>query len=176
MPRLQAVDVLMPAQMDIAGQHSVNAGIGLPMWAFARLKTGVSVAEAKAQMEPLFLHTQQWIPPEIRRGFYLQVRSLRDLQMQNASSGREDSARRRIRGIADCVRQRRRPAFGTPGGTCQGPRSQVCARSQPNQACFARPRRVLGSVCCRDHPGIYFCRIAGALVCCDGALGNSLPR
>jgi predicted permease len=84
MPRLQAIDLLMPAQMDIAGQHSVNAGIGLPMWAFARLKPGVSVAEAKAQMEPLFLHTQQWIPPEIRKGFYLQVRSVRDLQMQNA--------------------------------------------------------------------------------------------
>jgi predicted permease len=84
MPRLQAVDVLMPAQMDLAAQHTLNAGIGLPMWAFARLKPGVSVAEAKAQMEPLFLHTQQWIPPEIRKGFYLQVRSLRDLQMQNA--------------------------------------------------------------------------------------------
>ncbi len=84
MPRLQAVDVLMPAQTDIAGQHSVNAGIGLPMWAFARLKPGVSIAEARAQMEPLFLHTHQWIPPEIRKGFYLQVRSLRDLQMQNA--------------------------------------------------------------------------------------------
>ncbi len=84
MPRLQAVDVLMPAQIDLAAQHTLNAGIGLPMWAFARLKPGVSVAEAKAQMEPLFLHTQQWIPPEIRKGFYLQVRSLRDLQMQNA--------------------------------------------------------------------------------------------
>jgi predicted permease len=84
MPRLQAVDVLIAARIDIAGQHSVNAGIGLPMWAFARLKPGVSVSEAKAEMEPLFLHTQQWIPPEIRKGFYLQVRSLRDLQMQNA--------------------------------------------------------------------------------------------
>lgn len=84
MPRLQAVDVLMPAQMDMAAQHTLNAGIGLPMWAFARLKPGISVAEARAQMEPLFLHTQQWIPPEIRKGFYLQVRSLRDLQMQNA--------------------------------------------------------------------------------------------
>jgi len=35
-------------------------------------------AEAKAEMEPLFLHTQQWIPAEIRKDFHLQVRSIRD--------------------------------------------------------------------------------------------------
>jgi putative ABC transport system permease protein len=84
MPRLQAVDLLMPAQTDIAAQHSVNAGIGYPMWAFARLKPGVTVADAKAEMMPLFLHTQQWIPAEIRKDFRLEVRSLRDRQMQNA--------------------------------------------------------------------------------------------
>lgn len=84
MPRLQTVDVLMPAQTDIAAQRTVNAGIGYPMWAFARLKPGVSIAAAKAQMEPLFLHTQQWIPAEIRKDFHLEVRSLRDRQMQNA--------------------------------------------------------------------------------------------
>ena len=84
MPRLQAVDLIMPAQTDIAAQHTVNSGIGYPMWAFARLKPGMSMAEAKAQMTPLFLHTQQWIPPEIRNDFHLEVRSLRDRQMQNA--------------------------------------------------------------------------------------------
>ncbi len=84
MPRLQAVDLIIPAQMDISAQHTVNAGIGYPMWAFARLKPGISIAEAKAQMEPLFLHTQQWIPAEIRKDFHLEVRSLRDRQMQNA--------------------------------------------------------------------------------------------
>ena len=83
MPRLQAVDLLMPAQTDVAAQHTVNAGIGYPMWAFARLKPGITVAEAKAEMTPLFLHTQQWIPAEIRKDFHLEVRSLRDRQMQN---------------------------------------------------------------------------------------------
>jgi putative ABC transport system permease protein len=84
MPRLQAADIVVPAQMDVAAQHTVNSGIGYPMWAFARLKPGVSVQQAKEQLEPLFLHTQQWIPPEIRKDFHLQVRSIRDRQMQEA--------------------------------------------------------------------------------------------
>ncbi|MGA2674110.1 MAG: ABC transporter permease [Terracidiphilus sp.] len=84
MPRLQPTDILQPAQMDVVAQHTVNSGIGYPMWAFARLKPGVSVAEAKAEMEPLFLHTQQWIPAEFRQEFHLQVRSIRDRQMQEA--------------------------------------------------------------------------------------------
>ena len=81
MPRLQEVDILRPAQIDIAEQHTVNSGIGLPLWAFARLKPGIGLAEAKAEMEPLFLHTREWIPAELRKDFHLQVRSIRDLQM-----------------------------------------------------------------------------------------------
>jgi predicted permease len=84
MPRLQETDILRPAQIDRAEQNKVNSGIGYPLWAFARLKPGVSVAEAKAEMEPLFLHTQQWIPAEFRKDFHLQVRSIRDRQMQEA--------------------------------------------------------------------------------------------
>jgi putative ABC transport system permease protein len=84
MPRLQPADIVVPAQMDVAAQHTVNSGIGLPMWAFARLKPGVSVQQANAQLQPLFQHTQQWIPKEIRQDFHLQVRSIRDRQMQEA--------------------------------------------------------------------------------------------
>jgi putative ABC transport system permease protein len=84
MPRLQETDILRPAQIDRAEQHKVNAGIGYPLWAFARLKPGISVEQAKAEMEPLYLHTQQWIPAEIRNDFHLKVRSIRDRQMQDA--------------------------------------------------------------------------------------------
>jgi predicted permease len=84
MPRLQETDILVPAQMDIAAQHTVNAGIGYPMWAFARLKPGVSIAEARVEIDPLFRHTQAWIPAQFRNEFHLQVRSVRDRQMQDA--------------------------------------------------------------------------------------------
>jgi putative ABC transport system permease protein len=84
MPRLQHADIVRPAQMDGALQHTANAGIGFPMWAFARLKSGVSIEQARAEMQPLFLHTQQWIPAEFRKEFHLQIRSVRDRQMQNA--------------------------------------------------------------------------------------------
>ena len=84
MPRLQPADIVLPAAMDVAAQHTVNSGIGYPMWAFARLKPGISIEQAKAQMEPLFLHTQQWIPAQFRKEFHLAVRSVRDRQMQEA--------------------------------------------------------------------------------------------
>ncbi|WP_251106523.1 ABC transporter permease [Alloacidobacterium dinghuense] len=84
MPRLQAVDILLPAQMDIAAQHTLNDGIGLPMWAFARLKPGVSIAQAREEMAPIYRHTQMWIPAQFRQQFQLQIRSIRDRQMQDA--------------------------------------------------------------------------------------------
>lgn len=84
MPRLQPADIVVPAQMDVAAQHTVNSGIGLPMWAFARLKPGVTVQQAREELMPLYQHTQQWIPKEIRQGFHLQVRLIRDRQMQEA--------------------------------------------------------------------------------------------
>jgi putative ABC transport system permease protein len=83
MPRLQAADVLFPLATDEAADRKSNSGLGGPKRVFARLKPGVSVEQAGAELEPLFEQTQKWIPAEIRSNFRLKVRSLRDRQMQD---------------------------------------------------------------------------------------------
>lgn len=85
MPRLDDVDVVLPAAVDQAAQHVENSGIGIPLWAYARLKRDVSVEQARAAMGPLFRHTQDWIPAQIRKGFFLVVRPVRELEMQEAT-------------------------------------------------------------------------------------------
>ena len=89
LPDLQAADVIRPLALDESGQHTVNGGIGDPMRTFARLKPGVNIEQARAEMEPLFQKSAQAIPPQFRNAFrhdfHLKIRSLRDLQMQGAS-------------------------------------------------------------------------------------------
>jgi putative ABC transport system permease protein len=83
MPRLQAADVVFPMASDEAGDRRSNSGLGGPKRVFARLKPGVSVEQAREELEPLFVQTQRWIPAQIRSNFQLVVRSLRDKQMQD---------------------------------------------------------------------------------------------
>ena len=54
------------------------------MRTFARLKPGVSVEQAGASLQPLFPYAQELIPPDLRKDFHLEIRSLRDRQMQGA--------------------------------------------------------------------------------------------
>jgi putative ABC transport system permease protein len=83
LPTVETPDVLLPMRLDRALQNKVNGGFGEPMRAFARLKPGVSIAQARADMEPLFLHTRQiFLPPALRNDFHLSIRSLRDRETQ----------------------------------------------------------------------------------------------
>ncbi|HWT64574.1 MAG TPA: ABC transporter permease, partial [Terracidiphilus sp.] len=84
MPRLQPTDIVLPAQVDSAHPRVGNAGLGAPLWAFGRLKRRVSVAQARAEMEPLFEQLKPQIPAQFRNEFRLSVRSVRDRQMQEA--------------------------------------------------------------------------------------------
>jgi putative ABC transport system permease protein len=83
MPRLQAAEVLFPMATNEASDRKSNSGIGGPKRVYARLKPGVSVEQARAELEPLYQQTLKWIPAEIRSNFKLKVRSLRDRQMQD---------------------------------------------------------------------------------------------
>ena len=83
-PTLQSADVIFPMALDRAAQATANGGIGNPMRTFGRLKPGVSIEQARAQMEPLFLHTRDtFIPKDIRKDFHLSIRSLRDRETQD---------------------------------------------------------------------------------------------
>jgi predicted permease len=79
MPRLQPADLVMPQAVDPADQR--NADPGRILHAFARLKPGVSIEQAIAQMQPLFAYSMERVPPPFRKEVFLQVRSLRDRQI-----------------------------------------------------------------------------------------------
>jgi predicted permease len=81
MPRLQSADILLAQRLDVAAQR--HADPGHPMWAFARLKPGVSAAEAKAALGPLFEYSLRLAPAPFRKEVHLQVRSLRDRQVHD---------------------------------------------------------------------------------------------
>ena len=81
MPRLQAADVLLPQALYVAAER--RADPGHPMWAFARLKPGVSIEQAKAELEPLFEYSLRLAPAPFRKEVHLQVRSLRDRQVHD---------------------------------------------------------------------------------------------
>ena len=78
LPTLAPVDVLLPQRLNLAAQHRPNTGAVLRV--YARLKPGVSAAQAAAALEPLFEDSLQFVPPQFRNDVKLSVRSVRELQ------------------------------------------------------------------------------------------------
>jgi predicted permease len=84
LPTLAAVDVLVPNALDPAAERKLTRGMSLRV--FARLKRGVSIAQARSELKPLFLSTLGFFPPYQRKYFALSVGSMRDFQMQDVHS------------------------------------------------------------------------------------------
>jgi predicted permease len=82
LPTLQVPDVMLPLALNEGLERKGMPGS--PMRTFARLRTGVSLAEAKAEMEPVFVHTQEtFLPGPLRKDFHLSIRSLRDIETKD---------------------------------------------------------------------------------------------
>ena len=81
MPTLNGVDVLVPNALDEAEERTSARGTALR--AFARLKPGVSIAQAKLELKPLLESTRSFAPPAFRKLMVLSVCSMRDFQMQD---------------------------------------------------------------------------------------------
>jgi putative ABC transport system permease protein len=83
-PTLESADIVTPLAFNPAVQQTVNGGFGDPMRLFARLKPGVSVAQAYAQMQPLFNGDLKWFPPSAKNETRLSIRTLRERETQDA--------------------------------------------------------------------------------------------
>ncbi|HEY3627246.1 MAG TPA: ABC transporter permease [Terracidiphilus sp.] len=82
MPAGEPADVLVPQALDEAEQRKADPG--RVMYAFARLKPGVTVQQAAAQLQPVFNYSLSLAPPRFRSEVHLRVRGLRDRRMQDA--------------------------------------------------------------------------------------------
>jgi putative ABC transport system permease protein len=81
MPTLEAADIVLPQALDEAAQRKADPG--RVMYAFARLKPGVTVAQASAALDSVFQYSLNLAPPAFRKEIHLRVRFLRDRQMQD---------------------------------------------------------------------------------------------
>jgi len=81
MPALEAADIVVPEALDEAEQRKADPG--RVMYAFARLKPGVSAAQASAALDSVFQYSLNLAPPAFRKEVHLRVRSLRDRQMHD---------------------------------------------------------------------------------------------
>lgn len=77
-PTLETADIIFPMTLNPATQQTTNGGFGNPMRVFARLRPGVSVAQAYAEMQPLFDSERKLFPATARNEIQLSIRSLRD--------------------------------------------------------------------------------------------------
>src|SRR3984957_7247884 len=83
MPALEPADIVVPQALDEAVQRKADPGRG--MYAFARLKPGVSAVQASAALDPVFQYSLNLAPPQFPKEFHLRVRSIRDRQMHDVN-------------------------------------------------------------------------------------------
>jgi putative ABC transport system permease protein len=81
MPRLNRAELLVPLRLN---RNLPPGSPGRDIRAFARLKPGVTVAQAHAALSPLFAQFLPTVPPPFRKQVFLRVRSVRDLQTQDS--------------------------------------------------------------------------------------------
>jgi predicted permease len=84
LPTLASADLIVPQALDESAMVRTGSAANTVLRAFARLKQGISIQQAKAALEPLFTESLRFVPPAFRREVSLSVRSLRDRQIQDA--------------------------------------------------------------------------------------------
>ncbi len=81
LPTLQQADLLTP---DVILPAAWQPGATRVLRVIGRLKNGVSIEAARAQLAPAFAHMLSEVPPQFRKEVQFRVRTLRDRQMGSA--------------------------------------------------------------------------------------------
>ncbi|MGA2084649.1 MAG: ABC transporter permease [Terracidiphilus sp.] len=81
MPALEPADIVLPQALDESAQRKADPGA--VMYAFARLKPGMTTEQAAAALQPVFNDSLSLAPPQFRKEVHLRVRSIRDRQMHD---------------------------------------------------------------------------------------------
>jgi putative ABC transport system permease protein len=84
LPTLGEADILVPEAFPADAFVQSTTRPTPILRAFARLAPGVTIAQAKAALQPAFQETLKWVPPGFRNEVSLSVRSLRDRQIEDA--------------------------------------------------------------------------------------------
>ena len=79
MPTLAHADILLPEALDEARERQ-----GRALRVFARLKPGISLPQARSELEPYMARVMETVPPQFRKEVTLRVRPLRDRQVGDA--------------------------------------------------------------------------------------------
>ena len=80
---MEMMDVMVPQALDEAEQRKADPG--RVMYAFARLKPGISIERAAEMLQPVFNYSLSLAPARFRSEVHLRVRPVRDRQMQDAT-------------------------------------------------------------------------------------------
>src|SRR5207248_7385090 len=78
-PTLTPADVLLPLALNEATERA-----GRALRVFARLRPGVNVRQAAAELQPQFQRALETVPPQFRKEVSLRVRPVRDRQVGDA--------------------------------------------------------------------------------------------
>ncbi|HEY1903142.1 MAG TPA: ABC transporter permease [Terracidiphilus sp.] len=81
MPALEPADIVVPQALDEVVQRKADPG--RVMYAFARLKPGLTIEQAQGALEPVFNYSLSVAPAQFRKEVHLRVRSIRDRQMHD---------------------------------------------------------------------------------------------
>lgn len=82
LPTLEHADIVAPQRLDEAEQR--RSPQGRVLFTFGRLKPGVNIPQAIAQLQPLLQHSLSFTPARFRKEVHLRVRSIRDYQVHDA--------------------------------------------------------------------------------------------